>query len=141
MAWITPSYMDNMIGSVTRAALDDDDNDVFTQFEAQARATVLMFIMPQGYSAGTTTDNDTLKLLCAGQWFMLALSGRKGIDIPEGVKQSVAMLGAVFDGKMPIPGLDANTADGVGGVKASSASQTSTAGRPPMWKRASLRWW
>ena len=141
MAWITSAYMDNMITSTTRAALDGDDSTVFDQFEVQARVTVLMFITPQGYTAGTTTDNDTLKLLAAGQWFMLALSGRKGIDIPEGVKQAVAMLGAVFDGKMPIPGLDQNTADGVGGVKASLDSETSTQGRPPRWKRSDLRNW
>ncbi len=140
MAWITSGYMDKFIGATTRAALDASDSDTFDQYEEQARAIVQMFIEPQGYvDVGTTTTNVTLQLLCASHWYLLAASAKKGLEIPEAVKTGLALANAVFEGRMPIPGLDSNPADGVGGVKASSTSETSSAGRPRRWDRYSIR--
>jgi len=141
MAWFTSAELDDFIGSGTRAALDGSDTDTFDQFEAQARATVQSVLISQGYTVGTTTTNTFVKMLAMGQWYLFAASTRKGIEMPESVKQIIGMLNAVFEGRLPIPGLTPSAADGVGGVKASSSSETSDVGRPPRMKRSDLRGW
>lgn len=138
MAFIDTTYVDNAIGTATRLALAPT-TAAFTQYEGQARAKVRSAAAVSGYSLGTASSNDFVRLLTLGQWYFFAGGLRKGLEIPPALAESIDMLEAVRSGEMPIPGLDPSSRDGVSGVKFSAT--TGTSGRVQYFSRSAMKTW
>lgn len=153
--WILSSYVDNLIGSTQRAAIDGGSATVFDQFELGARATVVSCLLANGYTdapdgsaaltAGTLTTG-FLQKLTAGIWCRDAYANRKGITLPQVAQDAISILNAMMaDARNgtslapPVPGLSRNTAAGLGGALFPATSGTSDAARPTMFSRTSLR--
>jgi hypothetical protein len=136
MAWLTMSYVDNAIGAPTRQAVAPS-TAVFNQFEQTARVKVIAILQHAGYaSPGTslTTGLDSthfLRMLCAAQF-----ASRKGIKFPPSAEDGFALLSAVYEKKIPVPGMSPSTSDGYGGSQFSAT--TGTSGRPQQFSRAKL---
>lgn len=140
MAILTSGYVDSAITTALRIALvgyDTGTSSAFAQFERMARGVVASKAAVKGYSIGTTSDNDVVKLLCVGQWYFWASGMRKGLEVPPTIKAALDLLEAVEKG-MPIAGLTQSTRDGIGGLLASSGSSSSTAGRPQRFSRKKI---
>lgn len=141
MAWIDTTYVDNLIGSSTRAAVAPN-TAVFNQFEGVARVKVLAVLQHAGYaSPGTalTTGLDSthfLRMLAAAQWCREAFGNRKGVKFPPAITDGFDLLNAVWDKKIPVPGLSPSTADGYGGSRFSPT--TGTGARPQQFSRSKL---
>jgi hypothetical protein len=141
MAWLTTGYLDNLIGSSTRSAVAPS-TAVFNQFEATARVKVIAVLQHAGYSSpGTalTTGLDSthfLRMLCAAQWCREAFGNRKGVKFPPAITDAFDLLNAVYDKKLPVPGMSPSTADGYGGSIFSATSGTSA--RPQRFSRSKL---
>jgi hypothetical protein len=139
MAWISQDYINNLIGSSTRAAVAPSTS-VFNQFEATARVKVISVLQHAGYaSPGTSlTDNldstHFLRMLCAAQWCREAFGARKGVKFPPSITDGFDLLNAVWEKKIPVPGMVPSTADGYGGSRF-----TSSAARPQQFSRSKLR--
>lgn len=147
MAWIDTTYVGYLIGSTQLTALTGGDATLFAQFEASSRATVNSVLMEAGYpQQGSTVNTATdagafLAKLCAAVFVRDLYGNRKGIVLPPAVQDGLTLLDAVYAKKLPVPGLDRNTSNGVGGGQFPVSSQTSTsdAARPQRFDRASLR--
>lgn len=140
MAILTSGYVDKAITTSLRIALvgtATGTSSAFAQYEAMARATVSSKAALKGYTIATNSTNDMVRLLCVGQWYFWASGFRKGLDVPPTIKQSLDLLEAVENG-MPIAGLSPSTQNGLGGVKASNTSPSSTSGRPARFSRKKL---
>lgn len=141
MAWLTTTYVDNVIGSTTRSAVAPS-TAVFNQFEATARVKVIAVLQHAGYaSPGTslTTGLDSthfLRMLCAAQWCREAFGARKGIKFPPAITDGFDLLNAVWDKKIPVPGLSPSDEDGYGGSRFSATSGDSS--RPQQFSRSKL---
>jgi hypothetical protein len=153
--WITSTYVDSLIGSTQRAAVDGGSSTVFDQFELGARATVVSCLLANGYTdapdggsaltAGTLTTG-FLQKLTAGVWCRDAYANRKGIALPQVAQDAVSILNAMMaDARNgtrlapPVPGLTRNVANGLGGSLFPATSGTSDGARPQMFSRTSLR--
>lgn len=140
MPILTSGYVDRAITTALRVALVGTATgtaSAFAQFERTARGVVASKAAVKGYTIGTSSDNDTVKLLCVGQWYFWATGMRKGLEVPPTIKAALEMLEAVEKG-MPIAGLTQSTRDGIGGLLASSAASSSTAGRPQRFSRKKI---
>ena len=141
MAWLTTTYVDNLIGQSTRAAVAPT-TAVFNQFEGVARVKVIAVLQHAGYaSPGTalTTGSDSthfLRMLAAAQWCREAFGNRKGVKFPPAITDGFDLLSAVWDKKIPVPGLSPSTADGYGGALFSATS--GSGGRPQQFSRSKL---
>lgn len=121
MAWITQTYMENMIG-VEEAAQLWPSTPIFNQFEVAARATVISSIEHAGYTAPDTLDLSSvtggfLGKLIGGVLLRDGYSSRNGTELPAMAQEAVSMLDAIYDKRLPIPGLTPSTLDGYGGNK------------------------
>ena len=152
--WITSSYVDNLIGSTQRAAVDGGSSTVFDQFELGARSTVISVLLACGYTdtpdgasaltAGTLTTG-FLQKLTAGVWVRDAYASRKGITLPEIAQDASAILGAMLrDARNgtalapPVPGLSRNVNDGLGGSTFQPTSGGGSTARPQVFSRTRL---
>lgn len=137
--WLSVQYVDNLIGAQTRAAVAPTD-PVFRQFEETARAKVIAVLQHAGYaSPGTSlpTSGDAaafLRMLCAAQWCREAFGNRKGISFPPSITDAFELLNAVYDRRIPVPGMHPSSADGYGGSRFSSRRD-----RPQVFSRRQLR--
>ena len=127
MAWVTTTTLGYAIGSGQVTALFSGDASTFAQFELEARATVVAVMQHAGYSApadtltaGTVSTGFLMKLVHA-LIEETAYSSRKGIQAPAGAAERIAsarsLLDAIYQKKLPIPGLEPDTLAGIGGSK------------------------
>lgn len=139
MAWVDTTYIDAFIGQTQREKLFTDtagsySATVFAQFELSSRATVVSVMQYAGYpapsdtlTAGTTTTG-FLQKLCASVMVRDAYGTRKGIRLSDGtsdaISQALGMLDALYQKKLPIPGLEPASKDGYGGVQFSATTGT-----------------
>jgi hypothetical protein len=132
MAWLTTGYVDNAITQPVRLAVSGSSQPVFDQFEEMARVKVRAALRNAGYpDPGATTTNEMLRLLCLGQWVLLAYGTRRGLEVPASIADAISMLELVRTGEMPIPDMEPLPRDAVGGV---SATQV-----PQLWSADKLR--
>lgn len=126
--WVNSDYLGHMIGTGAVGALGlNNDGDTFDQYELEARATVSAVMQYAGYTAPDSIDRTTvtgafLAKLCASVLVRDAYGNRKGVMLPPFVQDGLDMLDAVYQKKLPIPGLSPNTRDGYGGLKVASST-------------------
>lgn len=139
--WVDQTYLDNCISSGTRQAVAPS-TAIFRQFEASARVKVIAILQHAGYaSPGTalTTGLDSthfLRMLCAAQWCREAFGNRKGIKFPPAITDAFDLLNAVYEKKIPVPGMSPATADGYGGSRFSAT--TGDSARVQQFSRSKL---
>lgn len=143
MAIITAGYVDRAIGTSTRIALVGTaagTGSAFAQFEAQARSVVAAKAQIKGYSIGTSSTNDFVRLLVLGQWYFFAGGMRKGLEVPPAIADAINKLDEVSrdENALPIPGLSPSTDDGIGGVQFSAST---TGARSQRFSRSKLSQW
>lgn len=150
--WVDVDYLNNAIGSGQVYALQlstslggTTPTDRFTQYELMARARVIAVLQHAGYqapsatlptpaSAGDATDvaNGFLQQMVASVLLNDVYALIPGISLPDktataiGIGQS--LMTAVYDKKLPVPGLTAVARDGYGGNK----FNTTANGIPPV---------
>lgn len=145
MAILTTEYVDNAIGTATRIAFVGSatgTGSAFLQHEAAARSIVASRAAVKGYAIGTSSDNDFVRTLVLGQWYMMAGGLRKGLEVPDAIRNAIVALEQVAqsgEGALPIPGMTPSTEDGIGGVKFSSS--TGTGARVQYFSRTKMRSW
>lgn len=143
MAFFTAGEVDNAITTATRVGLVGSATtagSAFAQFEAWARGDVQSAALNAGYALGDTTTNDTVKRLSIAVWYSHAAGVRKGIEIPDRIKDDLYRLEQLRVGEYRLPGLTPSARDGIGGVKFSSTSTTATNGRVQYFSRSKLRY-
>ncbi len=132
MTWVSSAYLDDAIGSdqVTALGLTTGTTRL-AQYEIAARATVLSALQYAGYPAvGETLDTSSaaaavtsafLQKMCAAIMLRDAYSLIPGITLTAeaqaAISQGLTMLDAVYDKKLPVPGMAPVAIDGYGGVK------------------------
>lgn len=127
MAWIDTTYVDNLIGSTQRTAVAPSTS-VFNQFESSARSNVIAVLQYAGYaSPGSTLTSGTdatafLQMLCAAQWCRSAFGNRKGLKFPPAITDAFELLNAVYEKRLPVPGMQPSTVGGYGGIRASATT-------------------
>lgn len=119
MAWITAGEVDLEIGTATRIGIAGSattSGSAFALFERRARSDVKAYAAIAGYEdLGDTTDNDTLKSLCVAQWYLRASGSRKGMSVPESIKDQLFRLEMLRRGDYSIPGLTPSAQNAIGG--------------------------
>lgn len=138
MAWVTQAYLENAIGTSAVSALGLSNATVLGQYELTSRAAVLSALQYAGYSSpGSTVDTATeagafLASLCAGLILRDAYQYRKGVRLPFDpsgtISEALFRLDALYNKRLPIPGMSPDTLAGYGGTAASP--QTGTNARP-----------
>lgn len=129
MAWVDTDYLNRMIGTAARTALGLT-GATFNHYEAAARGTVLSAMQYAGYSSpGTSVDHLSptggfLAQLCAQVMVRDAYQYRKGVRLPFDpsgtISESLMRLDAIYNKKLPIPGLTPDLLGGYGGNESSS---------------------
>ena len=144
MAWFTAGEVDRAITTATRVALVGTSvataSTSFAMFEAWARSDVSAAAANAGYTLAGTTTNAALKRLGIAVWYAYAAGARKGIEIPDRIKTDLYLVEQLREGKYRIPGATPSAQDGVGGVKFSSTSSTSSNGRVQYFSRSKTRY-
>ena len=119
-------------GSAVRLALftPDDADGAYDSaaFDAvcQSASTIARAAAENsGYSPGDSTTNDLLIQAAFGQFVRMAY-GRKAQSVPIGFELETGLAEAIRTGAVPIPGLTADTFDGVGGVRFSPITGTNS---------------
>lgn len=114
MAFIDTAYVDAHLGQQTRLGYAPD-SAAFNAYEASARAKVKAMVGRAGYRLEDTTDDDLVKLMTLGQWYIMAGGLRHGLDVPPTVKESVDLLDAVSEGRMRLVDTQPSLTGGKGG--------------------------
>ena len=145
--WIDTDYMDAFIGEAQREKLFSDaagaySATVFAQYELGARATVLAVMQYAGYAdpgatltAGLVSTGFLSKLLAAVM-IRDAYSTRRGVmsqSTTDAVSVTLGMLDAIYNKRLPIPGMEPVAANGFGGVQFTPTSSYSTGSRPQVF--------
>lgn len=125
MAWVSQSYLENMIGTDAVTALGLSTAGILAQYEGAARARVISVMQQAGYSSpGSTVDTSTdsgafLAHLCASVLVRDAYQLRKGVSLREAaqsaISEGIGMLDALYNKQLPIPGMEPDTLAGIGG--------------------------
>lgn len=147
MAWVDATYLNNAIGTANVSALSLTGS-VLTQYELDARSEVVSVIQYAGYSApgptmstAASVSNAFLRSLCAGVILQKAYAYRKGIrmspEVADAITRASAKLDAIYQKRLPVPGLTPSTRAGYGGSQFSPT--TGDDGRPAVFSRAGLR--
>lgn len=129
MAWVTEAYVKNSITTAATTALGLTGT-VFTQFEAEARSTVVAAMQHAGYAApasitidGTSDAGSFLAQLVTSIVLRDAYQLRKGVRLPfdpsSRISDGLSRLDALYEKKLPIPGMEPDSLDGYGGSKGS----------------------
>lgn len=135
--YIAAADVDALIGTKTRQALftDDDAGSSYDSTEFD-RACELASIIARaacenaGYTTGTSTTNDMVVVAALAVFLKFAF-GRKGQSVPEAFATILdGIPEGVRQGLVPLPGLDPDAYEGVGGVKFTDPSATSSTGKP-----------
>ena len=141
MAWFTAGEVDNAITTATRLALVGSatgTNSSFAQHEAWARGDVQSAALNAGYELGDITTNATVKRLAIAAWYSMAAGARKGLPIPDRIKEDLYRLEGLRTGRYRLPGVSPSEQDGIGGVKFSAT--TGANGRAQVFSRKKLRY-
>lgn len=121
--WVTSGYLDNAITTAARTALGLSGG-VLSQYELEARGVVASALQYAGYSVPTSIDTTTvagafLAKLVAAHVINNAYQYRKGVRLPfdpQGtITEGLAMLDAVHNKRLPVPGMSPGTLAGYGG--------------------------
>lgn len=143
MAYFTSGEIDNALGIATRIALVGSatgTSSAFAQFEEWARSDVQSAALNAGYELDDTTTNAAIKRLSIAVWYSYAAGARKGMPIPDRIRDDLYRLEQLRVGEYRLPGVTPSSRDGVGGVKFSSTSTTATNGRVQYFSRSKLRY-
>ena len=132
-AAITTDTRVGLVGTATTSA------SAFAKLERWARSDVQAALQVAGYTVGDTTDNDTVQRLAIARWCMLAFGSRKGLEIPATIRDDLYRLDKVRTGDYPIPGLTADSEDGIGGAKFSSTDTNDTNNAARYFKPSAFR--
>lgn len=129
MAWVTQSYLENMVGTDAVSALGLSSASILGQFELSARARVITVMQHAGYPTPADTLDTTdvtgafLAGLCACVLLRDAYQLRKGVSLKEAaasaISEGIGALDAIYDKRLPIPGMDPDPLGGYGGTKGS----------------------
>lgn len=136
MAWITPEYLDNAIGTEQAQALGLEDGagagtSRLDQYELEARTTVITVLQYVGYpsplpvlvdsSDGAAVTNSFLKKLAFAVLVRDVYNQVPGIVLTQeqsdAISVGLSMIDAVYNKKLPVPNMKVNTADGYGGAQ------------------------
>lgn len=130
MAWIDQTYLTNAIGAAQVTALGLTDASArLIQYELLARSRVIAALQYAGYADPGDTLTETTeaqkvtaafyKQMAAAVLLRDAFALIPGIDISQAAQAAIgsglALIDAVYEKKLPIPGATANTLDGYGG--------------------------
>ena len=140
MAYFTSGHVDNAITTATRIGLAGSAvtaGSPFAQFEAWARADVKSAALNAGYELSDTSDDANVQRLAIAAWYSYAAGARKGIEIPDRIKEDLFRLEQLREGKYRLPGLTPSARDAIGGVKFSAT--TGTNGRVAYFSRSALK--
>lgn len=134
MAWVTQSYLENAIGTASVTALGLSNASVLAQYEIASRATVVSMLQHAGYSSpGATVDTSTeagafLASLAAGLVIRDAYQLRKGVRLPFDpsgtISEALFRLDALYNKRLPIPGMEPTADAGYGGTEGSPTTGT-----------------
>lgn len=155
MAWVDTDRMDNLLQStLLRQKLFSLDGTftqgVFDQYEAEARAEIASYLLYAGYTPPTELEAGSLTEaflagLCGALMCHNAFAKSKGIAWPAGlresVEQTIAKLTAIYDKKLPVPGLTPSGTGGYGGISTSSTNELIDGSRPQRLSRKQLNRW
>lgn len=156
MAWTTTTRVDRVLGSSTlRQKLFAVDGtfaqEMFDQYEAEARARVVQRLLWAGYSspgATLTSGTDTEALLAGYVEALMVLDAfaqAKGIQWPAGLRDRLETKATealtLHETKLPIPGLTPASDAGYGGISTSSTDETVSGSRPQRMSRDQLKTW
>jgi hypothetical protein len=145
VTWVTSAYLDNTIGTAARTALGLSGG-VLSQYEAEARSVVASALQYAGYSVPTTITTTSLSgaflaKLCAAHIVNNAFQYRKGVRLPFDpsgtITEGLAMLDAVHNKRLPVPGMTPDTLGGYGGSVGSPV--TGDKARPAAFAVGKLR--
>ena len=133
---VSYTEVDYAIGEAAAEALIDATDLIMDQLIQQASALVDSALNNAGYTPpGTSKGSESaaghlVKMATIGALLPL-LYGRKGLRPPEELYSLYGgTLNNIADGTVPVPDLAPSAKGGVGGVKFSDSSSTSTTGRP-----------
>ena len=141
-AYITQTFIDNHIGADVRAALFDDGFGfqvaIQTALINTASAIIKAAAQNAGYDPGDSTTNDLIMIATFGVFLQLA-HGRKGLPVPEQFAAAITLADGIRNGQIPLPDTDPDTLGGVGGIKFTDSSSTTSTGKPPIFTRDNLK--
>lgn len=129
MAWLTRTFVNLQVGTSFASAVAPS-TAVFSQYELSARAFVLSVLQYAGYeSPGTALTDGTvttafLRKLTVAQWCREASAYRPGIEFPKAIADDLGKLQAVYDRRLPVPGMTPSSDGGFGAVLSSPTSGT-----------------
>jgi hypothetical protein len=148
VAWIDIAYFRNMVGTSQATALGcTTSGGVFGQFESEATSVVSSLLKANGYTPPVTlvtaaSSTPFLRKLVASLVARDLYGFRSGIEFPPGVRDGIAILAAYERGegkRFPVPGMDQDTADGVGGSSVTPSESWDGDARPMTFARSATR--
>lgn len=142
MAWFTVAdgYIDNAITTAVRQKVAPTTAS-FNDAELLARKRVQAAYLHSGYSLDNDSPTDLAKSIAKALWIIERYGSHAGMSVPQQWLDVASILNGIWSGEYPDPDSDPNTRDGIGGVKFSSTSETSTSGRPSRLSRSELDTW
>lgn len=144
-AWVDANFINLMIGTAARTALGLSGN-TFSHYQNAAQGTVISAMQYAGYTPPDTVDHATpggafLAQLVAGIMIRDAFQFRKGIRLPFDpsgtISEALFRLDALYNKKLPIPGMEPDTLAGYGGNISSPTVGTNA--RPSYFGPGKLR--
>ncbi len=146
MAWLDITYLQNSIGTSQATAIGCvSAGGVFAQFEAEAVSVISSLLKANGYGGvGTTLATSAastpfLRKLVVSLMVRDLYGMRKGIEFPHSVQDGMAILAAYEQGdgkRFPVPGMDQDTAAGIGGSSVTPAESYDGTRRPLTFTRS-----
>lgn len=146
-AYIDADYVDYLLTEDVRVSVFTDNGvyntAAFNQHVTLASERVLQAAAAAGFSLGTTTTNEMVKLATYGQ-LLLMMDGRRGFIIEAQMWQHINSIEDIRTGKIP---LDAESTDGdmtVGAASFTSSDPDDSSGiatgdtKPQLLKRLRL---
>jgi hypothetical protein len=141
VAWIDGAYVVNAIGQTQAYRLGlisaptgtYTDTSALTQYESEARGVVAAVLVFAGYPvpsaiAGTEDYAGLLRRLARAIMLRDVYAMRPGIAMPDATANMIGVaqgeLNAVYEKRLPVPGLTPTAIAAIGGVSFSSASGT-----------------
>lgn len=141
MAWIDADYVVNSIGQIQAYSLGlvttrsgtYAATGRLTQYEAEARGIVGAVLTFAGYSppatlTGTEDCAGLLRRVANAVMLRTIYQMIPGIQLPESMASMIGTatgeLNAIYDKRLPVPGLTPTALAAIGGVKFDSSSQT-----------------
>lgn len=149
-AYIDEADVDAMVGADVRTGLFTTADTVystahFTRLVQLASALVRSAAKNAGYTLGTTTSDDFVKIATLIEFIVMAPANRKGLEIGKDFVDRYGTLhAAIAAGNLPLIDIDPDPAAGIGGVVWTSSDETDATGiaegnvKPQTMKRLRL---